>query len=179
MKVAILNDTHAGCRNSSDIFIKYQERFYNEVFFPYMEEHDIKQILHLGDYYDHRKYVNFKALNSNRKVFLDRIRELGIHMDIIPGNHDVFYKNTNDLCSLKPNEDRFCLVCKTTVDREGNLSDTSFFEAIINSKSRLTYGTVTREVERKQFKKPYDHSLKILIEIYNRLKSNRRYYRSK
>ena len=101
MKVAILNDTHAGCRNSSDIFIKYQERFYNEVFFPYMEKHDIKQILHLGDYYDHRKYVNFKALNSNRKVFLDRIRELGIHMDIIPGNHDVFYKNTNDLCSLK------------------------------------------------------------------------------
>ena len=101
MKVAILNDTHAGCRNSSDIFIKYQERFYSEVFFPYMKEHDIKQILHLGDYYDHRKYVNFKALNSNRKVFLDRIREEGIHMDIIPGNHDVFYKNTNDLCSLK------------------------------------------------------------------------------
>ena len=101
MKVAILNDTHCGCRNSSDIFIRYQERFYEESFFPYMEEHGIKQILHLGDYYDHRKYVNFKALNSNRKVFLDRIRELGIHMDIIPGNHDVFYKNTNDLCSLK------------------------------------------------------------------------------
>jgi len=60
MKVAILNDTHAGCRNSSDIFIKYQERFYNEVFFPYMEKHDIKQILHLGDYYDHRKYVTSK-----------------------------------------------------------------------------------------------------------------------
>ncbi len=101
MKVAILNDTHCGCRNSSDIFIKYQERFYQEAFFPYLEEHGIKQILHLGDYYDHRKYVNFKALNSNRKVFLDKIRESGIHMDIIPGNHDVFYKNTNDLCSLK------------------------------------------------------------------------------
>ena len=101
MKVAILNDTHCGVRNSSDIFIKYQERFYTEVFFPYLKKHDIKQILHLGDYYDHRKYVNFKALNSNRKVFLDRLREDGIHMDIIPGNHDVFYKNTNELCSLK------------------------------------------------------------------------------
>ena len=101
MKVAILNDTHCGVRNSSDIFIKYQERFYTEVFFPYLKKHDIKQILHLGDYYDHRKYVNFKALNSNRKVYLDRLREDGIHMDIIPGNHDVFYKNTNELCSLK------------------------------------------------------------------------------
>ena len=80
---------------------------------------------------------------------------------------------SNDLCSLKPNEDRFCLVCKTIVDKEGNLTDASFFEAIINSKSRLTYGTVTKEVEKNQFKKPYDKSLRILLEIYKRLKSNR------
>ncbi|MFL2693128.1 MAG: RNB domain-containing ribonuclease [Gammaproteobacteria bacterium] len=57
------------------------------------------------------------------------------------------------LCSLKPNEDRFCLVCKTKIDKDGNLSDTSFFEALINSKSRLTYSTVTREIEKKQFKR--------------------------
>ena len=80
---------------------------------------------------------------------------------------------SNDLCSLKPNEDRFCLVCKTIVDKEGNLTDASFFEAIINSKYRLTYGTVTKEVEKNQFKKPYDKSLRILLEIYKRLKSNR------
>jgi DNA repair exonuclease SbcCD nuclease subunit len=101
MKIAILNDTHAGIRNSSDIFIEYQERFYSEIFFPYLLEHGIKQIIHLGDYYDHRKYVNFKALNSNRHVFLDKLKEYGITMDIICGNHDVFYKNTNELCSLK------------------------------------------------------------------------------
>jgi DNA repair exonuclease SbcCD nuclease subunit len=29
------------------------------------------------------------------------MRDAGITMDIIPGNHDVFYKNTNELCSLK------------------------------------------------------------------------------
>ena len=80
---------------------------------------------------------------------------------------------SNDLCSLKPNEDRFCLVCKTKIDKNGNLSNTSFFEALINSKSRLTYSTVTREIEKKQFKKPYADSLKILLEIYKRLKKNR------
>ena len=101
MKIAVLNDTHCGVRNSSDIFLNYQDRFYNEVFFPYLEKHGIKQILHLGDYYDHRKYINFKALNQNRKTFLERMRNDGITMDIIPGNHDVFYKNTNDLCALK------------------------------------------------------------------------------
>jgi len=101
MKIAILNDTHCGIRNSSDIFLKYQRDFYEQVFFPYLNDNEITHILHLGDYYDHRKFVNFKALSDNREVFLDRLRQDGITMDIIPGNHDVYYKNTNELCSLK------------------------------------------------------------------------------
>lgn len=101
MKFAILNDTHCGIRNSSDIFIDYQERFYNEVFFPYLNENNINHIVHLGDYYEHRRFINFKALNSNRKVFLERLRKDKITMDIIPGNHDTYYKNTNELNSLK------------------------------------------------------------------------------
>ena len=101
MKIAILNDTHAGIRNSSEIFMDYQERFYRDVFFPYLEEHNIKKILHLGDYYENRTSINFKALNHNRRIFLDVLRDRNIHMDIIPGNHDVYYKNTNKLNSLK------------------------------------------------------------------------------
>jgi DNA repair exonuclease SbcCD nuclease subunit len=101
MKLAIISDTHCGARNSSDIFINYQERFYNEVFFPYLLENDIKHILHLGDYYDNRKFINFKALHANRMMFLSKLREYGITMDIIPGNHDTYYKNTNDLNALK------------------------------------------------------------------------------
>jgi len=101
MKIAILNDTHCGTRNSSDIFIEYQRKFYEEVFFPYCLDNDVKTVLHLGDYYEHRKFVNFKALNSNRQHFLNPLKKYGMTMDIIPGNHDVFYKNTNELCSLK------------------------------------------------------------------------------
>ena len=101
MRVAILNDTHCGVKNGSDVFLDNAEDFYSNIFFPYLEEHGITRILHLGDYYDHRRYVNFKALERNRHMFLDVIRDKGITMDIIPGNHDVYYKNTNELCSLK------------------------------------------------------------------------------
>jgi DNA repair exonuclease SbcCD nuclease subunit len=101
MKIAILNDTHCGIRNSSEIMMDYQEKFYRDVFFPYLRENGIKKILHLGDYYDNRKFINFKSLEHNRKIFLEKLREYKIHMDIIPGNHDVFYKNTNDLNALK------------------------------------------------------------------------------
>ena len=78
MKIAILNDTHCGIRNSSDIFMDYQELFYRDVFFPYLLENNITRILHLGDYYDNRKTVNFKCLNHNRKIFLEKLREYGI-----------------------------------------------------------------------------------------------------
>lgn len=101
MKIAILNDTHCGIRNSSDVFLDNAAKFYGETFFPYLKEHDIKQIVHLGDYYDNRKAINIKCLNHNRKHFLEPLRDLGIRMDIIPGNHDTFYKDTNTPNSLK------------------------------------------------------------------------------
>ena len=99
-KVAILNDTHSGVKNGSDIFLDYMDRFYTDVFFPYCKENGIKTILHLGDYFEHRKYVNYKVLRRNREMFIDRLVELGMTMHIVPGNHDVYWKNTNDLCSL-------------------------------------------------------------------------------
>lgn len=101
MKIAILNDTHAGIRNSSDIFLDNAEKFYEEVFFPYLLDNGITQIIHLGDYYDNRKFINFRALHRNRKMFLAKLREYGITMDIILGNHDTYFKNTNELNSLK------------------------------------------------------------------------------
>jgi len=101
MKIAILNDTHCGVRNASEIYLDNAEEFYEKVFFPKCEEEGITHIIHLGDYYDHRKFVNFRALLHNRKNFLNILRERKMTMDIIPGNHDVYYKNTNDLNSLK------------------------------------------------------------------------------
>jgi len=101
LKFAILNDTHACIRNSADIFLDHQEKFYSEVFFPYMVENNIKHIVHLGDYFDNRRFISIKGLHHHRRVFLSKLREHGITMDLIPGNHDVYYKNTNDLNSLK------------------------------------------------------------------------------
>jgi DNA repair exonuclease SbcCD nuclease subunit len=104
--------------------MQYQEKFYKDIFFPYLAEHNITKILHLGDYYEHRKFVNFKALEHNRKTFLDVLRDRKLEMTIIPGNHDVFYKNTNELCSLKELMGHYIDVVKiemqpTTVDFDG------------------------------------------------------------
>jgi DNA repair exonuclease SbcCD nuclease subunit len=100
MKIVVICDTHFGVKNGSDIFLNYQQRFFNEVFFPYCVKNNIKKILHLGDFYDHRRYINFKVLQRTNEFLMSKLGEYGMHMDIIPGNHDVFFKGTNDLCSL-------------------------------------------------------------------------------
>ena len=87
MKIAILNDTHAGVRGDMVEMAKYQGRFYEEVFFPYLDEHNIKQILHLGDYFDRRKYVNFSSLKYNREHFIEPMLERDIKMDSVSYTH--------------------------------------------------------------------------------------------
>ena len=43
MKIAIINDTHCGIKNGSDVYLDNAEAFYSKVFFPYLEEHNIKK----------------------------------------------------------------------------------------------------------------------------------------
>ena len=61
MKTGSLNDTHFGARNDSPAFIKYFNRFYDEIFFPYLQEHNITTLIHLGDVVDRRKFINYNT----------------------------------------------------------------------------------------------------------------------
>ena len=93
-------DTHAGARGDNPIFNEYFFKFWEGTFFPYLKEHNISQICHLGDVVDRRKYINFVTLNSWRKRFFDVLQREGIKMDVIVGNHDVSFKNTNEINAL-------------------------------------------------------------------------------
>lgn len=54
---------------------------------------------------------------------------------------------SNGLCSLNPKVDRLAMVCEMTVSRAGKLSGYKFYEAVINSKVRLTYNKVGAMVD--------------------------------
>ena len=49
MKVALVTDTHFGARSDSIAFDAYFAKFYDETFFPYLKEHDIKTVCHLAE----------------------------------------------------------------------------------------------------------------------------------
>ena len=49
---------------------------------------------------------------------------------------------SNDVCSLRPNEDRCAMVCEMSLDAAGKRIKYKFYSALINSKARLTYKQV-------------------------------------
>ena len=99
-KVAIITDLHFGARGDAITFVDYMDKFYTNTFFPTLQERGIKTILNLGDTFDRRKYINYNSLKRARQMFFDPIRDNGMVMHMLAGNHDTYYKNTNDTNSI-------------------------------------------------------------------------------
>ena len=100
MKIAIITDTHFGARNDNLNFNDYFFKFYDNVFFPTLKERDITTCIHMGDVVDRRKYISYRIANDFRSRFIERFKELNIDLHIVIGNHDTYYKNTNDVNSM-------------------------------------------------------------------------------
>jgi len=100
MKVAIITDTHWGVRNDNALFLDNTKRFLDETFFPLIDAQGIRTIVHLGDLVDRRKYINFLTASRLRSDFINPIRQRGLDLHLILGNHDVYYKNTNDVNAI-------------------------------------------------------------------------------
>ena len=99
MKVAIITDQHFGARNDSIAFLDFFQKFYENTFFPALDSASINTVLVLGDTFDRRKYVNFYALDRAKKMFFDKLEERGITVYMLAGNHDTYFKNTNEINS--------------------------------------------------------------------------------
>ena len=99
-KIALVTDTHAGVRNDNPAFQFYQKKCW-EWFFDLIDINNIKHIIHLGDIYDRRKYINFMSAKRLREDFLEPLQERGIETHIIQGNHDSYYKDTHEVNALE------------------------------------------------------------------------------
>jgi len=100
MKVAIITDQHFGARNDSTHFLDYYEKFYRDTFFPKLDAEGITTVLILGDTFDRRKYVNFYSLKRTKEMFFDELAKRNIQVHMLAGNHDTYFKNTNDVNSV-------------------------------------------------------------------------------
>ena len=100
MKVAIITDQHFGARNSSKFFHDYFKKFYDNVFFPYLKENKITTIINMGDTFDNRRNIDISSLEWAKVNYFNPLKEMGITIHTLIGNHDIYYKNTNDVNSV-------------------------------------------------------------------------------
>lgn len=81
---------------------------------------------------------------------------------------------SNNLCSLRPNQDRLAVVCEMLVNQEGVVIQYELYEGVIHSKARLTYNEVASMLSEKynQNNKLLPH-IKELYKVYKLLLKQR------
>ena len=94
MKILLITDQHFGVRNDNPHFINHYKKYYSEIVIPFIKASGIKQVLCLGDTFDRRRFINFMSLNESKEMWFDPLRDMGIPMTMLVGNHDIYYKNT-------------------------------------------------------------------------------------
>ncbi|NDP42137.1 MAG: ribonuclease R [Aromatoleum sp.] len=84
---------------------------------------------------------------------------------------------SNELCSLKPEVDRLCMVCDMEVNADGAIKQYKFYAAVMHSRARLTYTQVwnclSDEKSAPKDAKPLLPQLKNLYALYHALKEAR------
>ena len=125
MKAAIITDQHFGARKNSKLFHDYFLKFYNNIFFPTLEKEGITTVIDMGDTFDSRKGIDFAALTWAKDNYFDRLRDMGITVHTIVGNHTAYYKNTNEINAidlLLREYDNIPIYAETTPIEVGGLS---------------------------------------------------------
>jgi len=97
MKVAVVTDQHFGARKGSRLFHEYFQRFYEDIFFPTLEREGITTLIDMGDTFDNRRSIDLWSLEWAKKNYFDRLRDMGITLYSIVGNHTTYYKNNNSI----------------------------------------------------------------------------------
>ena len=55
---------------------------------------------------------------------------------------------SNGICSLRPNEDRCSMICEMSIGLDGKRKKYKFYSGLINSKARLTYNQVEKNLNK-------------------------------
>lgn len=118
-KILLLGDVHWGARSDSSVFHGYMKDFFDDLF-QYMNAEGIKYIMQFGDLFDRRKYINFITLQHAQLYMFERLREYGIQMLVLVGNHDIPYKNTIEINSVRLLTEQYNDVI-TTIDKVSTL----------------------------------------------------------
>ena len=92
-KIAILGDTHIGAKNDDLNVYENMREFFQGLFFPTLKERGIEHVIHMGDVFDRRKYLNTHIFKMARADIFEPLNRFNVH--VVLGNHDCVKTSTN------------------------------------------------------------------------------------
>lgn len=95
MKSLIIGDLHLGIKNNTN-FINYQIEELNKTL-KFISDNNIENVIFLGDIFDNRQNIDINILYNIIDPF-EKLNKINVY--IIVGNHDTYFKTTNDINSL-------------------------------------------------------------------------------
>jgi DNA repair exonuclease SbcCD nuclease subunit len=102
MNILLTSDIHLGVKQNSEFFIYNTREFFLKQVAEQIEKNDVKEFWILGDLYDCRNNTNTLVNNVAMSIMAKLLSSFpDLKINIITGNHDIYYKNTLDVSSLK------------------------------------------------------------------------------
>ncbi len=97
----IISDTHFGVRSNSVEWMEIQRDYFVNWFIPMLKKISKPgdALIHTGDVFDSRQTINLKVMNMAMEIFEEISKIMPVFM--ICGNHDIYYKTTNEVNSIK------------------------------------------------------------------------------
>lgn len=97
MKIAIIGDVHFGVSDQDSL--DNQIKFFTDQLVPHCKQNQIDTLVFEGDIFHNRKTIDILVKNKVLDLFRVTLKDFKCLMYL--GNHDVYYKNTNSVHSLK------------------------------------------------------------------------------
>ena len=156
-------------RNLSFVTIDGQTaKDFDDALFASENKNNFKLIVAIADVAEFVKFnspLDLEAKNRATSVYFNH--------KVIPMLPE---KLSNDLCSLRPNEDRLTMSCEITLDKDGVIKNYEIFNSIIRSQARLTYEKIGKqfELDKPSLSSEVNNSITALEKIYRLLHEKRK-----
>jgi len=97
----VVGDPHFGAKQNLRAVLTSQERFWYDVFIPYVAEERPTDIFILGDFFDNRTSIDV-FIQNRAKALLGKLDVSGARIWMVLGNHDTYYKTSLIPNSIEP-----------------------------------------------------------------------------
>lgn len=120
-------------------------------------------IADVSNYVQYKSILDEHALNTSTSVYLvDRV------IPMLP------HYLSNDVCSLNPNEFKYCMTCDVKIDFSGNIQDIDVYASKIKSVKRFSYDEVNQYYDKlTSFSDDLNKMLDVSYELHKILRTKK------